>query len=617
MSDKTIATAYVQVLPSAEGMSQNLASELSGATQGANNTNSAFKNLASQGIQMATTAAINFAKESITVGMNFEAAMDKVAAISGASAADMELLEAKASEMGANTSFSATEAADALGYMAMAGWKTKDMVEGLDGIMYLAGASGEDLATTSDIVTDALTAFGYEAKDSSHFADVLAVASSNANTNVSMMGGTFKYVAPIAGALGYNVEDTAAAIGLMANAGIKADQAGTSLRAMLIRLSKGEGAAGKAMEELGVSMTDSEGNMRSLDDVIGQLRTGFSGLTEEEKAKYASDIAGQEAMSGLLAIVNASEADYNKLTTAISNSDGAAKDMYTTMKDNLQGGMESLQSKIEALQKKLFEKLEPVLRKVVDALSGFLDFIINIDENHHGLVVAIEAAAAAFVTLKTAMAIDNLLTSIPTLLLKAQTAFATFSTFIMGAGGPIVALAALAATLTLVIDKYNQLKDTIAEMDEVGGRESDSLQTSISENRKFEERVKKGEAEDWEYRAGKGIFNKKTGKQWIPYYASGGIVKSPTLAMIGEAGPEAVVPLGRSVGSMDTILNSVFGSLMSSVPASASTTAQTRAYGNDKPLQIELILGRESLGRIAVDSINELQRKSGKVLLEV
>lgn len=252
----------------------------------------------------AASAAITaMAGYSIKVGSDFEAGMSQVSAVSGATGEDLEALTEKAKEMGAKTKFSATEAAEAMNYMAMAGWKTSDMLNGIEGIMNLAAASGENLGTTADIVTDALTAFGLSAQDSTHFADVLAAASSNANTNVGMMGETFKYVAPVAGAMGYSVEDCSLAIGLMANSGIKAGQAGTVLRSMLSRLAKPTDEVQGAMDKLGVSLTNSDGSMKSLNEVMGDMREGFSGLSKAEQTQTASALAGQEAMSGLLAIV--------------------------------------------------------------------------------------------------------------------------------------------------------------------------------------------------------------------------------------------------------------------------------------------------------------------------
>lgn len=302
----------------------------------------------------------------VKLGMDFESQMSKVQAISGATGDKLLQLTDKAKEMGKKTKFSATESAQALEYMAMAGWKTDDMLGGLEGIMNLAAASGEDLASTSDIVTDALTAFGMAASDSGHFADILATASSNANTNVGMMGETFKYVAPVAGALGFSAEDTALAIGLMANSGIKAGQAGTSLRAILSRMAKPTKEVQSAMDELGVSLTNSDGSMKSLNEIMGDLRNGFASLSEAEKAEMASALGGQEAMSGLLAIVNASDDDFNKLSGAIANCDGAAADMAETMNDNLKGKLTTLKSSLEGLGLDLYESIESPLKNLAD-----------------------------------------------------------------------------------------------------------------------------------------------------------------------------------------------------------------------------------------------------------
>lgn len=315
----------------------------------------------------AGTAITAMAGYAVKVGSDFEAGMSKVSAISGAAGADFEKLSDKAKEMGAKTKFSATEAASAFEYMAMAGWKTEDMLSGIEGVMDLAAASGESLAVTSDIVTDALTAFGMSAKESGHFADVLAAASSNANTNVSMMGETFKYVAPVAGALGFSAEDTAVAIGLMANSGIKAGQAGTSLRSIMTRLAKPTDEVAIAMDELGISITNSDGSMKSLNEIMGDLRSGFAGLSEAEKTNMAATIGGQEAMSGLLAIVNASDGDFRKLQTSIYSCDGAAKGMAETMQNNLKGSLTILGSAAEGFGIKVYEKMQVPLRKAVDA----------------------------------------------------------------------------------------------------------------------------------------------------------------------------------------------------------------------------------------------------------
>lgn len=336
-----------------------------------------------------STALAGVAGYSIKVGSSFEAGMSKVQAVSGASNEQLQRLSDKAKEMGATTKFSATEAADAMNYMAMAGWKTEDMLNGIDGIMNLAAASGENLATTSDIVTDALTAFGLSASDSTHFADVLAAASSNANTNVSMMGETFKYVAPVAGSLGYSAEDCAVAIGLMANSGIKASQSGTALRSMFSRLAKPSKEVKEAMEKLNISLTDSHGNMKSLDTLMGDLRNSFSGLSESEKAEMASSLAGQEAMSGLLAIVNASDADFNKLKDAIYGADGASAKMAETMQDNLQGKITILKSTIEGLGIKIYEEIEDPMKGAAEGATDSVGQISSALENG-GIDAAVE-----------------------------------------------------------------------------------------------------------------------------------------------------------------------------------------------------------------------------------
>lgn len=310
-------------------------------------------------------ASVAAAKKTIDVGKSFEAGMSEVQAISGASGKDLEKLSAKAKQMGATTKFSATESATALKYMAMAGWKTNQMVSGLSGVMNLAAASGEDLGTVSDIVTDSMTAFGLKAKDSGHFADVLAKASSSSNTNVAMMGETFKYVAPLAGSMKYSIEDTATAVGLMANAGIKGSQAGTELRSILTRLVKPPKDAAAALSALGISTTKADGSMKPMRQTMAELREKFSGLTDSQKSQYAAAIAGQEAMSGLLAIVNASDSDFNKLQKAIDNSSGAAKKQADIMNNNLQGALYDLGSAAEAVGIGIYEDIKTPLTKAV------------------------------------------------------------------------------------------------------------------------------------------------------------------------------------------------------------------------------------------------------------
>lgn len=308
-------------------------------------------------------------KDTVETYKDFEAAMSQVQAISGATSTELVKLTNKAKEMGATTKFTAEESAQAFNYMAMAGWKTDDMLNGIEGILSLAAASGEDLATTSDIVTDALTAFNMKAGDAGHFSDVLAQAASNANTTVSGMGETFKYAGSMAGSLGYSIEDVALMTGLMANTGIKGTMAGTALNSIFTRLSTNTNGAADAMKKLGISFFDSNGNARDLSDVMGELRTATAGMTAEQKSNLANTIAGTQAQKGLLAILNASESDYNKLADAINNADGAAAKMSDTMMDNLQGSITLLQSAVDGVKISFGERLSPYVRSLADWLT--------------------------------------------------------------------------------------------------------------------------------------------------------------------------------------------------------------------------------------------------------
>ncbi len=342
-----------------------------------------------------STAVGGLGIAAVKTAADFDSAMSQVAAVSGATGDDLQALRDKAREMGEKTKFSASEAAQAMNYMAMAGWKSKDMISGIDGIMNLAAASGEDLATTSDIVTDALTAFGLTAADSGHFADILAAASSNANTNVSMMGETFKYCAPIAGALGFSAEDTAEAIGLMANAGIKSSQAGTALRTIMNNLAGDVKISGQAIGDVTIATTNADGSMRSLSDILADCRAAFGGLTESEKAQAAESLVGKNAMSGFLALMNAAPADIEKLSGAIDNCDGTAEKMAATMQDNLMGQLTILKSQLEELAISFGEMLMPAIRSIVTKIQEFVDKLNGMDEGTRQMVLKIGLLVAA------------------------------------------------------------------------------------------------------------------------------------------------------------------------------------------------------------------------------
>lgn len=365
------------------------------AGTGSNGVKKAFDAIAD-----ATKKVVGF---SLEVGQSFEAQMSKVKAITGKvsddalpeiiqKAGEMKLafkegadatetagniIASMAKKMGAETSWSATQAGEAFEYMAMAGWKTGDMLDGIAPIMNLATAAGEDLGRTSDIVTDAITAFGLQASDATHFADVLAKTSTSANTNVGMMGETFKYVGALCGAMNYTVDDAAAAIGTMANSGIKASQAGTSLRSIISRLAAPTDKMACLMEDLGISIVKEDGQAKSLAEVIQNLRDAFSGMSETEKTAAASILAGKNAMSGMLAIVNTSDEDFQSLRDAIANCDGSAQEMADTMLDNLPGALTILNSATEGLGIAFYETFSDIGKTAVQEFTEYVSRLTN------------------------------------------------------------------------------------------------------------------------------------------------------------------------------------------------------------------------------------------------
>ena len=413
-----------------------------------------------------TLGVVGLGTAAVKTAADFDSAMSKVAAVSGATGSDLEALRDKAREMGEKTKFSASEAAEAMNYMAMAGWKTEDMLSGIEGVMNLAAASGEDLATTSDIVTDALTAFGLTAKDSGHFADILAAASSNANTNVSMMGETFKYCAPIAGALGFSAEDTAEAIGLMANAGIKGSQAGTALRTIMNNLSGEVKICGSSIGEVTVATTNADGSMRDLSDILADCRTAFSGLSESEKAAAAESLVGKNAMSGFLALMNAGEADINKLSSAIDNCDGSAASMAETMNDNLAGQLQILKSQLEELAISFGELLMPAIRTIVGWIQKFVDWLNSMDEGTRKVIVTIALVAAAIgpiliIVGKVISAVGTIMTLVPKLagvINAAKVVFAAFNA-VCAANPYVLIIAAIVALVAAFIYLWNNCEE--------------------------------------------------------------------------------------------------------------------------------------------------------------
>lgn len=461
-----------------------------------------------------TTPILGLGATALTITADFDAAMAKVKAISGATEEDFEKLRAKAREMGEQTKFSATDSANAMEYMAMAGWKTENMLEGIEGIMNLAAASGEDLATTSDIVTDALTAFGLKAEDSGRFADLLAKTAASANTNVSMMGETFKYAAPVMGAMGYSAEDTALAIGLMGNAGIKASNAGTALRGMVTRLAKPTKDSSEAMARLGLELYDEEGKMYSFYEIMEQLRGAFDhinmpveefdqelarlqgqledgtltqkkfedaldelvlqtfGAEEAEKARAAAMLAGKNALSGLLAIVNASDEDFNNLKKSIDESSGAAQSMAEIMQDNAAGQVEILMSQLQELAISMGDILIPIFREVVKYVQDLVDKFNGLDDSQKETIVKVLAVTAAIGPLLSIL--GRLTSGLGSILMLApklaggigimQSAFSKLWAVILA--NPIVAIgAAVVALIALIATKGDELQAKLQQFD--------------------------------------------------------------------------------------------------------------------------------------------------------
>lgn len=390
----------------------------------------------------------------------FGATMSNAEALSGASTQQMALLTAQAKELGATTKFTAQESGEAMGYMGMAGWNAQQMLAGMPGVLDLAAASGEDLAGVADIVTDSLTGFKLTAADTGEFVDVLAAASTKSNTNVSMLGESFKYVAPLAGTLGYSAQDAAVALGLMANSGIKAGQAGTTLRTALTNLVSPTKEQAAEMERLGISLTDSNGQMLPMLDMVGNLRGAFSGMSEAQQSAAASTLFGKEAMSGMLAIINASEADYQSLTQSIYNSAGAAQRMAEIKLDNLAGDLTLMQSAADGLGLTIGEVFMPQIRGLVQAGTGVLTWVNEMIEAHPVMAKAILGAAGAVGVLTTGIVAYN----------AAQKVMAAFdlAALFTGPVGPILAVGAAVGAVTAgvmgLIDAANEGVPQVGEL---------------------------------------------------------------------------------------------------------------------------------------------------------
>lgn len=508
--------------PSKEAISsmKKMGREIQNTGKQIQNAGKAISSVGSTMTKAITTPIVGVAAAAVKTAADFEASMSKVGAIAGEVKKEemsgiiqkakemglsfkagtdetetaMNILKAKAQQMGATTAFSASESAEAMQYMAMAGWKTADMMDGIEGIMNLAAASGEDLATTADIVTDGLTAFGMAAKESGRFADVLAAASSNANTNVSMMGESFKYCAPIAGTLGYSIEDTAVALGIMANSGIKGSQAGNALKTSLARMAEGKDAVASTMKQLGISMTDSSGktkslmevmenlrssigtvsvdlvdsagNLRQYDDIVADLSKTTEGLSQIQQIQAASTIFGKDNMAAMLTIINAGTKDFDKLTKEIYGSSRAAETMAGKMLDNLNGQITLLKSAIEGILITVGNKLLPYIKKAVSWFQTAADYINGLSEAQVDNIIKWAGIAAAIGPVimifgKTVTAVGTITKTWGTFVKKLGSFKGLVGLITSPAGIVIGVLAAIALAAFLIIKNWDKVKDFI------------------------------------------------------------------------------------------------------------------------------------------------------------
>lgn len=362
------------------------------------NLSSVGKSLTSAGSTLTKTVTVPVVGAGaaiVKMSSTFESAMSKVQAISGATGDDLVALNKKAQELGATTVFSASEVANGMTEMAKAGWNSQQIIAGMEGVLNAASASGENLASVSTIVADAVTGFGMEAKDATRIADLLTQAANAGTIDINDLGESFKYIAPIASSMGFNIEEVTTAISAMSMAGIKGSQAGTSLRTMLARMVKPTDKVAEAMDELGINITNDDGSFKSLNKIVAEMRGTFSGLTDDQKAYYATTLAGQEGMSGLLSLLNLTQEEYDEIAASMENAGGVAKETADVMLNNLTGQITILKSALEGLAIQFGEIILPYLKRFVEWVQKLVEKFQALNPEQKEQIVKWAGIAAA------------------------------------------------------------------------------------------------------------------------------------------------------------------------------------------------------------------------------
>lgn len=460
----------------------------------------ALSNLVSDGIQKAIDAMGEFVKSTIDTGVDFTSTMSSVQAISGATGKDLEALTQKAMDLGASTVFSASEVGEAMVEMAKAGWSTDQILEGMAGVLNASSASGEGLATVATIAADAISGFGLKASESTRVADLLTQAANAGTIGITDLGETFKYIAPVAGSMDLSIEDVTTAVTALSMSGIKGSQAGTSLRTMLTNLVKPSKNMAAAMEELGIEVANADGTMKPLDEIISILRGSFDGLTEEQKSYYAATLAGKTGMSGMLALMNLTQEEYDEIAKSMDNAKGVAQETSEVMLDNLGGDLEELGGNFETLKLELFDTFEGTMRDGVGVLNELIDGVREATKwltEHKGVVAAVATAIGIVTTaivaynvvqgVKAAMEAANVTTVwalVSAHLAQAAAAMAAIAPYI----AIVAAIAAVIAIIVLCVKHWDTIKAKITEVAKIVGKKATEIKDSITK--------KLGEAKD-------------------------------------------------------------------------------------------------------------------------